>query len=216
VADPGSSRPPVGPRHMLSFARDLPNLCSLFGLLAALIGIYFAVRGTYPAAMIGLLWAVVFDWSDGLIARHLKGRTANQQAFGAQLDSQIDIISFSVAPALLLLSLGHFDPWLIPGAFVILATGVIRLSYFNVFGLIDSSTYRGLPLDTNILVLALLFVFEPLIGATAFVTVLYVALVALAALNVAPIAAPKLGGRWYQAVILYALVLSIVYVLQLL
>jgi CDP-diacylglycerol--serine O-phosphatidyltransferase len=200
---------------MLSFARDLPNLCSLAGLLAALLGLYFAIRGVYPAAMIGLLWAVVLDWSDGLIARRMKSRAAERRAFGAQLDSLIDVVSFSVAPALLLLSVGDYAFWCLPGAFVILASGVIRLSYFNVFGLIGDATYRGLPLDTNVLVLAILFVFEPLIGATVFVIALYAALLVLSALNLASIATPKLGGRWYYAVTGYALVLSVVYVLQL-
>jgi CDP-diacylglycerol--serine O-phosphatidyltransferase len=200
---------------MLAFARDLPNVCSLAGLLAALLGLSFAIRGVYPAAMMALLWAVVFDWSDGRIARRMKGRTTDERAFGAQLDSLIDVVSFSVAPALLLLSVGRFSPWFVPGAFVILATGVIRLSYFNVFGLLDDSTYRGLALDNNVLVLALLFVFEPLVGMTIFAIVLYVALMVLAALNVAPIMTPKLGGRWYYAVILYALVLSGVYGWQL-
>ena len=136
----------------------------------------------------------------------MKGRTADQGAFGAQLDSLIDVVSFSVAPALLLLSAGRFSPWFLPGAFVILATGVIRLSYFNVFGLLDGSTYRGLALDSNVLVLALLFVFEPLVCQATFAIVIYIALMVLAALNVAPITTPKLGGRWYYAVILYALV----------
>ena len=210
-----ASRPPTGPEPMLAFARDLPNVCSLAGLLAALLGLSFAIRGVYPAAMMALLWAVVFDWSDGRIARRMKGRTTDERAFGAQLDSLIDVVSFSVAPALLLLSVGRFSPWYVPGAFVILATGVIRLSYFNVFGLLDDSTYRGLALDNNVLVLALLFVFEPLVGMTIFAIVLYVALMVLAALNVAPIMTPKLGGRWYYAVILYALVLSGVYGWQL-
>jgi len=201
---------------MLAFVRDLPNVCSLAGLLAALLGLSFAIRGVYPAALTALLWAVVFDWSDGHIARRMKGRTADQRAVGAQLDSLIDVVSFSVAPALLLLSVGRFSPWFLPGAFVILATGVIRLSYFNVFGLLDDSTYRGLALDNNVLVLALLFVFEPLVGMAIFAIVIYIALMVLAALNVAPIKTPKLGGRWYYAVTLYALVLSGVYALQLL
>jgi CDP-diacylglycerol--serine O-phosphatidyltransferase len=201
---------------MLAFVRDLPNTCSLAGLLAALLGLFFAIRGVYPAALMALLWAVVFDWSDGYIARRMKGRTADQRAFGAQLDSLIDIVSFSVAPALLLLSVGRFSPWFLPGAFVILAAGVIRLSHFNVFGLLDDSTYRGLALDNNVLVLALLFVFEPLVGRAIFAIVIYIALMVLAALNVAPIKTPKLGGRWYYAVTLYALVLSGVYGWQLL
>jgi phosphatidylserine synthase len=196
---------------MLAFALDLPNACSLTGLLAAVLGSYFAIRGTYPAAIMALLWAVVFDWSDGLIARRMKGRTAERRALGAQLDSLIDLISFCVAPALLLLSVGRFNPWFVPGAFVILATGAIRLSYFNVFGLVDGSTYRGLSLDVNVIVLALLFVFKPIAGATVFAAVLYFSLMALAALNVAPIETPKLSGRWYFAVVLYAFVLSCVY-----
>ena len=102
---------------------------------------------------------------------------------------------------MLLLSVGSFSPWFLPGAFVILATGVLRLSYFNVFGLVDDSTYRGLALDNNVLVLALLFVFRDVVSASMFAIVLYVALMALAALNVAPIRTPKLGGGWYYAVI---------------
>jgi phosphatidylserine synthase len=210
-----ASRQPAAPRPMLWFARDLPNVCSLAGLLSAVLGVYFAIRGVFPAVMIALLWAVVLDWSDGLIARRMKGRTGDQRAFGGQLDSLIDLVSFSIAPAVVLLSVGRFSPWFVPGAFVIVATGVIRLSYFNVFGLLDDSTYRGLALDNNVLVLALLFVFEPVVGMTIFAVVLYVALMVLAALNVAPIETPKLGERWYYAVILYALMLSGVYGWQL-
>jgi CDP-diacylglycerol--serine O-phosphatidyltransferase len=200
---------------MLWFARDLPNVCSLAGLLSAVLGVYFAIRGVFPAVMIALLWAVVFDWSDGRIARRMKGRTGDQRAFGGQLDSLIDLVSFSIAPAVLLLSVGRFSPWFVPGAFLIVATGVIRLSYFNVFGLVDDSTYRGLALDNNVIILALLFVFEPVIGLTIFAIVLYAALMVLAALNVAPIETLKLGGRWYYAVVLYALVLSGVFGWQL-
>jgi len=210
-----ASRQLAAPRPMLWFARDLPNVCSLAGLLSAVLGVYFAIRGVFPAVMIALLWAVVLDWSDGLIARRMKGRTGDQRAFGGQLDSLIDLVSFSIAPAVVLLSVGRFSPWFVPGAFVIVATGVIRLSYFNVFGLLDDSTYRGLALDNNVLVLALLFVFEPVVGMTIFAVVLYVALMVLAALNVAPIETPKLGERWYYAVILYALMLSGVYGWQL-
>lgn len=208
-------RRPAAPRPMLWFARDLPNVCSLAGLLSAVLGVYFAIRGVFPAVMIALLWAVVFDWSDGRVARRMKGRTRDQRAFGGQLDSLIDLVSFSIAPAVLLLSVGRFSPWFVPGAFLIVATGVIRLSYFNVFGLVDDSTYRGLALDNNVIILALLFVFEPVIGLTIFAIVLYAALMVLAALNVAPIETLKLGGRWYYAVVLYALVLSGVFGWQL-
>ena len=51
---------------MLWFAKDLPNLCSLAGLLCALLGVYFAVIENFPAAVIGMIWAVLFDWGDGI------------------------------------------------------------------------------------------------------------------------------------------------------
>lgn len=211
-----ASGPQAGPRPVLALVRDLPNLCSLTALLAAALGIYFAVRGTYPAAMIALLWAVVFDWTDGRVARAATGRTADQRALGAQLDSLVDIVGFSVVPALLLLFVGHLSPWFMPGAFVVLCAGAVRLSYFNVFGLRDGATYRGLSLDNTVYVLAMLFLFEPLVSTTAFAIALYITLMLLAALNVAPIATPKLGGRWYYVVIGYSLALSAIYVVRLL
>jgi phosphatidylserine synthase len=212
--NPGTARPHSEPEPILWFARDLPNVCSLTGLLSATIGLYFAIRGTYPLALTALVWAVVFDWADGLIARRMPGRSASQAAFGAQLDSLIDIVSFSVTPALLLLSVGQFSPWFVPGAFVVLASGVLRLSYFNVFGLLDASTYRGLALDNNVLILGLLFIFAPTVGLTTFAVGLYLVLLVLAALNLAPIRTPKLGGPWFYAVILYALVLTGIYAWQ--
>ena len=202
---------PVAPRAILCYAKDLPNICSLAGLLCAILGIYFAFLGNFSAAMIGLLWAVFFDWSDGIVARKMKGRTEEQGEFGAQLDSLIDIVSFGICPAVILLSYGNFSPWYIPGAFVIVAISVIRLSYFNVFGLVDKSTYWGLALDNNVIILAFLFLFEGLVSPAVFGPVLYALLMVLSALNVAPIKTPKFAGRWYYAITIYTLVLTLVY-----
>ena len=176
-----------------------------------MLGIYFAFLGIFPAAMIGLVWSVLFDWSDGIIARRMEGRTKEQGEFGGQLDSLIDIVSFGVCPAVILLSYGNFSPWYIPGAFVIVATGVIRLSYFNVFGLVDESTYWGLSLDNNVIILAFVFLFDGLVSAAIFGSVLYALLMALAAFNLAPIRTPKLAGRWYYAIAAYTLVLTLFY-----
>ncbi len=204
------------PPSILSFAKDLPNICSLVGLLCAILAIYYAILGIFPAAMIGLLWAVFFDWTDGIIARRLKGRNDKQREFGGQLDSLIDIVSFSICPAIILLSYGHFSPWFLPGAFIIVATGVLRLSYFNVFGLVDKSTYMGLALDNNIIVLTGVFLFAGLVGQSIFTVALYILLMALAAFNVAPVKTPKFAGRWYYALMLYTLVLTAIYGWQLL
>ena len=204
------------PPTILSFAKDLPNLCSLAGLFCAVLAIYFAIMGVFPAAMIGLIWAVFFDWSDGIIARGMKGRTEQQRMFGGQLDSLIDIVSFGICPAVILLSYGDFSPWFIPGAFCIVAAGVLRLSYFNVFGLVGESTYEGLAIDNNAIVLVTLFVFDGLISAPVFTTLLYIVILALAILNVAPIKTPKFEGAWYYGITAYTLALTLVYGWQLL
>lgn len=196
---------------MLGFAKDLPNICSLVGLLCAILGIYFAIEGNFLVALIGVLWAVLFDWYDGIIARKLKGRTKIQGEFGGQLDSMIDIVSFGILPAILLLSYGNYNIWFIPGAFIIVAACAIRLSYFNIFGLIDSKTYRGMPLDNNVLILAFLFLFESFFEHSTFSIIIYVILVLLSALNLSSIPTPKFGGKWVYVLDAYVLTLTSIF-----
>jgi len=196
---------------MLTFASDLPNICSLVGLLCAVLAIHFAILGNFQVAIIGMLWAVFFDWADGIIARRMKGRTDEYRAFGVQLDSLIDIVSFGICPAVLLLSYGHLSPWFLPGAFVIVATSAIRLSYFNVFGLIDDSTYMGLALDNNVIILAFIFLLEGILSQTHFSVTIYAVCMCMAALNVAPIRTPKFTGRWFYVLTAYTLVMTAIY-----
>jgi len=210
TSSPGNQPEPevLSQKTILSYAGDLPNICSLVGLLCSVMAIYFAIVGMFHAAMIGMIWAVFFDWSDGIIARRMKGRTEEQGLYGAQLDSLIDIVSFGICPAIVLLSYGDFSPWYIPGAFIIVAASVIRLSYFNVFGLVDKSTYMGFPLDNNVIILVFSFLFSGLFSQTAFSVVIYILLMLLAALNVSPIKTPKFAGRWYYALIVYTVMIS--------
>jgi len=199
------------PPTMLSLARDLPNICSLLGLFSAVLAIYFAILGNFPAAIIGMIWAVFFDWSDGMIARRMKGRTDEHRAFGGQLDSLIDIVSFGILPAVLLLSYGEFSPWFLPGAFVIVAACAIRLSYFNVFGMNDDSTYTGLAVDNNGIILAFVFLFDGFFSQTIFSVMIYTIIMCIAAFNVAPIRTHKFTGRWYYVLTAYTLGLTAIY-----
>jgi len=208
---------PVKQPSILSFVNDLANLCSLAGLLSAVLAIYFAIVGNFPAAMIGLVWAVFFDWSDGNIARRMKGRTDEQRKFGGQMDSLIDIVSFGICPAVVLLSYGDFSPWFIPGAFLIAAAGVLRLSYFNVYGLAGKSSFQGLAIDNNGIFLVLIFAINSFVSASGFTIILYIAIVTLAVLNVAPIRTPKLSsGGWYYAIVFYTFAITLLFGWQLL
>jgi CDP-diacylglycerol--serine O-phosphatidyltransferase len=169
-------------------------MCSLAGLACTILAIYFSILGVYDAAMIGMIWAVAFDWADGLVARKMKGRIDSDRIFGGQLDLVIDIVSYGVAPAVLLLSYGELDPIFLPLAFIMLAAAAIRLSYFSTFGLSDESQYTGLALDNNNIALVFLFLFESAFSHEVFTAVLYVSALGLAALNVSQIKTPKLSG----------------------
>jgi len=201
------------PPTILSYVKDLPNLCSLAGLACTLLAIYFSILGVYSAAMIGMVWAVAFDWADGLVARRMKGRTGDDRAFGGQLDVLIDIVSYGVAPAVLLLSYGKFEPIFLVGAFLMLSASAIRLSYFSVFGLAGGSKYTGLALDNNNLILVAVFLFEGFFSVGEFSVVLYLSGLGLAALNVSQLKTPKLSGNpinvWILAV--YTLGITVIY-----
>ena len=199
--------------YIISYVWDFPNILSLSGLFCTIIAIYFILQGVYSAAMIGMIWAVAFDWADGLVARRIKGRSSSDGQFGGQLDLLIDIVSYGVTPALLLLSYGKFDPVFLPGAFLMLAAGVIRLSYFSTFGLADGSKYTGLAIDNNNIAFVFIFLFEGMFSADVFTVILYVSGLGLAALNVSQISTPKLSGKPVNVVLLasYTLAITAIY-----
>ncbi len=194
-------------RSALSFVYDRANLLTLAGLVCGILAIWFSVRGAYAAATTALLWALFCDWFDGPLARRIPDRTDEDQAFGAQLDSLTDIVSSGLAPAMLLISIGDFEPWFLPGAFLLVVAGAIRLAHFNVFGH-EGGAYSGLPIDSNIIVVTALFPFRELLGHDAFSWVLYVAVITLAILNVAPFRMPKLVGGWYYIVAIYVVAMT--------
>ena len=194
---------------ILSYVKDLPNVCSLAGLACTVSAIYLSILGIYYGAMIGMIWAVAFDWADGLIARKMIGRTGNDRIFGGQLDVVIDIVSYGVTPAVLLLSYGRFELEFLAGAFIVLAASAIRLSYFSTYGLSSDSKYTGLALDNNSIVLVFLFLFDRVFSETVFSIILYAVCMLLAALNVAQIKTPKFSGNPSSVYVLAIYTLSI-------
>lgn len=203
---------------ILSYVKDIPNLCSLAGLACTMLAIYFCIIGIYSAAMIGMIWAVAFDWADGLVARRMKGRTGDDSKFGGQLDILIDIVSYGVTPAILLLSYGEFSPIFLIGAFLMVATSALRLSYFSTFGLADGTKYTGLALDNNSIFLVFIVLFSGLFDKDTFAIILYVCCMIIIALNVSQIKTPKLSGNPINVVILavYTLGITAIYGWQLL
>lgn len=196
-------------RSMVSFLFDLPNICTLCGLLSAFLGIYFAVQGNVHFAVIGGLWSVIFDWLDGLIASKMSDRTDDDRTFGAQLDSLIDIVSFGVLPAIILLSHTNYNLWSILVGFCLIAACAIRLSYFNIYGLTAGKSYTGLAVDNNGLIVSLAFLFESLISPGTFSIGLTTLLMLVAVLNLASIQIPKFSKIWLFGITAYAIGVTI-------
>jgi CDP-diacylglycerol--serine O-phosphatidyltransferase len=122
----------------------LPNLFTLAALFGGFYAIVMAMNGRFDQAAIGVFAAMVLDSLDGRIAR----MTNTQSAFGEQMDSLSDMVSFGAAPALIayiwaLTSLGRWG-WL--GAFVYCACAALRLARFNVnTAVVDKRFFQGLP-----------------------------------------------------------------------
>ena len=207
VAERGDAAPP--PPTIRSHLADTANLLTLSGLAASIVAITLAVRGAHAGAAISLVGAFVLDVVDGPVAKRTPGRTSEQGAFGANLDSLADMVSAGGALGVVILSYGHFRIAYVPVAVLLAAATALRLSYFNVHGLdAASATYTGLPTDMAIISLVTLMLLDGPLGPTAFRIVLSAGGVVLAVLMVSPLRIPKLTGRWYVALIILGLALA--------
>ena len=122
----------------------LPNLFTLAALFGGFYAIVMAMNGRFDQAAIGVFCAMVLDSLDGRVAR----LTNTQSAFGEQMDSLSDMVSFGAAPALIsyvwaLQSLGRWG-WI--ASFVYCACAALRLARFNVnTTVVDKRYFQGLP-----------------------------------------------------------------------
>ncbi|OJV86912.1 MAG: CDP-diacylglycerol--serine O-phosphatidyltransferase [Gammaproteobacteria bacterium 39-13] len=122
----------------------LPNLFTTSGLFAGFYAIVAAMRDDFEKAAIAVFIAMVMDGLDGRVAR----LTNTQSAFGAEYDSLADIVSFGIAPSLVVYSWGLASlgkpGWLV--AFFFAAATALRLARFNSrIGVEDKRYFQGLP-----------------------------------------------------------------------
>jgi len=122
----------------------LPNLFTTAGLFAGFYAIIAAIRGDFDAAATAIFVAMIMDGLDGRIAR----MTNTQSAFGAEYDSLADMVSFGLAPALVVFQWAFLDMgklgWMV--AFIYTACAALRLARFNTqVGIADKRYFQGLP-----------------------------------------------------------------------
>lgn len=158
--DSASMAAEAGPRRRRKGIFILPNAVTLAALFSGFYGIVMAMNGRFEAACIAIFVAAVLDSLDGRIAR----MTNTQSAFGEQMDSLSDMVSFGAAPALImyqwaLKDLGRLG-W-IP-AFVYISGAALRLARFNTnIGVVDRRFFQGLPSPAAAaMVVGLIWVFD--------------------------------------------------------
>ncbi len=123
----------------------LPNLITMGNIFCGFYAIVAVLKGVHEYAAIAILIAGIFDGLDGWVAR----MTNSASRFGIEFDSLADILSFGIAPALLiyswnLMSVGRVG-W--SAAFLFLLCGALRLARFNVqFNNSESKHFTGLPI----------------------------------------------------------------------
>lgn len=121
----------------------LPNLFTTGALFCGFYAVVAAMRGDYETAPIAILFALVFDGLDGRVAR----LTNTASKFGAEYDSLSDMVSFGVAPALVVFSwaLGDLGKIGWSASFIYVACAALRLARFNTqVGVGDPNFFMGL------------------------------------------------------------------------
>ena len=149
----------------MKFKKHIPNILTGFNLFSGLISITMVLQGSFILASLFIFIAAVFDYLDGTAARLLDARSE----LGKQLDSLADVVSFGVAPGIIIFQLLylscsgscnilerlHIPPYF---ALLIPLCSAIRLAKFNI-DLRQEETFIGLPTPA----MAIFFASVPLV-----------------------------------------------------
>ena len=177
---------------------DYTVVLTYLSLMSSVLGMTRAIHGDYKMAIFCLAFSGICDAFDGRVARTKKNRTADEKAFGIQLDSLCDVVCFGVFPALIcyLLGVRGILGWILVLFYCICA--VARLAFFNVLegkrqvtegG--ANKTYRGLPVTSIAFILPLAFWLQFIMPDFAFLVLLHVVLLVVGFLFVLDFQMPK-------------------------
>lgn len=177
---------------------DYTVILTFMSLISAVCGMTLSSSGRFTAAVLCLVFSGVCDAFDGTVARSKPGRSEEEKAFGIQLDSLCDTVSFGVFPALLCFHLGVTG---IPGRIILCIyciCGTIRLAYFNVLETRrqqqedgSSRSFRGIPITTSSLLIPLAYCTRVFLPGKVFVIVLQAVLALLAFFFILDFHVPK-------------------------
>lgn len=195
-------------------AKSLPNLFTLGNLVLGTLAILLAMEGRYSLAAIMVIVAMLLDGLDGRVARALNA----QSEFGKELDSLSDVISFGLAPALIMYMISFHSsiPSSVAWAVTIMfpMCGALRLARFNVQK-VAPGYFIGLPIPAAGGVLATLSLFYREISAPYFVVSMillsYLMISTVRYPNFKKIGLPKRTIVYTPLVVIFAVVIAVVF-----
>lgn len=189
-------------------------ILTYLGAAAAVCGIFFSAEG-YPFwGIVCLMFAGLTDMFDGKVASTMK-RNASEKAFGIQIDSLCDLISFGVLPIAIGYGLGLSGGIFYASATLYVLCAIIRLAYFNV----DEAerqknetgtrkTYYGLPVTSAAILFPFIFGFKSLLGDV--MPIIYqIAIFIIAAAFIIRFAIPKPNKKGIPLLLLIGLAIII-------
>ena len=160
---------------------DYTVILTYLSLVSAVLGMVCAHKGLFGLAMLCLFLSGFCDAFDGKVARTKKNRTDDEKAFGIQLDSLCDVVSFGMAPAFSLYCMGVNSAIGMVILCCYCVCAVIRLAFFNVQEAkrqqVETGAnkyYRGLPVTTSAIIFPAFYLLRPLLPDKLFVTCLYI------------------------------------------
>ncbi len=169
------------------------------GACISILGIMLSINQKLSYAVICLIFSGICDLFDGVIARQCK-RDDDEKAFGVQIDSLTDMISFIALPCVigvfLMKNLGY-------SAFPVLAlyavSGIIRLAWFNIKTNAEGGLkyYDGLPVTYSALIIPVFYLLKCFLNE-AYLTVIFAAVYIITALLfIMKVKIIKPKGIWY-------------------
>lgn len=189
-------------------------IITYFGMISAVAGIVFAITlKNVNYAYACLMVAGVCDLFDGAVARRVK-RNEEEKAFGVQLDSLVDVISFIALPIAVFVASGLNSLWFLPLFAVFAVSGIARLAYFNILTA-DSEApikyYTGLPVTYSALIFPLVNLLRYVIDGIWFIVIYAAAIFVVSLLGVLRISVIKPKGIAYVFFAILAVGMLVLY-----
>jgi CDP-diacylglycerol---serine O-phosphatidyltransferase len=194
---------------MLRYLVDPANAITAVGLTLAITGIYCVQIGHLELGLAIVLWALLADHLDGIVAGRTRNRMPEKGQIGKQLDSFTDLISDAVFPVLLIVELNDRSPLSMTLGAILLLAGALRLSYFNSFGL-SGNRFIGVPLSYDLPALAILFLLRPVMPPDVFPMLVNATMLVLAGLHVSTLRVPKASGAFLAGIVVFSITASAV------